>query len=52
MHTGQLEGINNHIKVIKRTTYGYRVSEFFFMKIKAALLEYVKNQKETINGSG
>ncbi|EHF08508.1 hypothetical protein HMPREF1030_05905 [Pseudomonas aeruginosa] len=35
MHTGQLEGINNRIKVIKRMSYGYRDSEFFFMKIKA-----------------
>lgn len=36
MHTGQLEGINNRIKVIKRMAYGYRDSAFFFMKIKAA----------------
>lgn len=36
MHTGQLEGINNRIKMIKRMVYGYRDSEFFFMKIKAA----------------
>ncbi|HFL2886294.1 TPA: transposase [Pseudomonas aeruginosa] len=28
MHTGQLEGINNRIKVIKRMAYGYRDSEF------------------------
>lgn len=34
MHTGQLEGVNNRIKVIKRMAYGYRDSEFFFMKIK------------------
>ncbi|HAF94286.1 MAG TPA: ISL3 family transposase [Pseudomonas sp.] len=34
MHTGQLEGINNRIKVNKRMAYGYRDSEFFFMKIK------------------
>lgn len=34
MHTGQLEGINNRIKVIKQMAYGYRDSEFFFMKIK------------------
>ncbi len=31
----QLEGINNRIKVIKRMAYGYRDSEFFFMKIKS-----------------
>lgn len=36
MHTGQLEGINNKIKVMKRMAYGYRDSEFFFLKIKAA----------------
>lgn len=34
MHTGQLEGIKNRIKVIKRMAYGYRDREFFFMKIK------------------
>ena len=36
MHTGQLEGINNKIKVIKRMAFGYRDSDYFFMKIKAA----------------
>lgn len=36
MHTGQLEGINNRIKVMKRMAYGYRDSSFFFLKIKAA----------------
>ena len=36
MHTGQLEGINNKIKVIKRMAYGYRNSDYFFLKIKAA----------------
>ena len=36
MHTGQLEGINNKIKVIKRMAYGYRDSAYFFLKIKAA----------------
>ncbi|HEY0286501.1 MAG TPA: transposase [Pseudomonas sp.] len=35
MHTGQLEGINNRIKVIKRMAYGYRDSEFFFMKFES-----------------
>ncbi|HGW5371059.1 TPA: transposase [Pseudomonas aeruginosa] len=29
MHTGQLEGINNRIRVIKRMAYRYRNSEFF-----------------------
>jgi transposase len=36
MHTGQLEGINNRIKVIKRMAYGYRNTDYFFLKIKAA----------------
>lgn len=36
MHTGQLEVINNRIKVIKRMAYGYRDCEYFFLKIKAA----------------
>lgn len=36
MHTGQLEGINNRIKVIKRMAYGYRDSAYFFLKIRAA----------------
>jgi transposase len=35
MHTGQLEGINNRIKVMKRIAYGCRDSDFF-LKIKAA----------------
>ncbi|WP_370277252.1 transposase, partial [Pontibacterium sp.] len=30
------EGINNKIKVIKRMAYGYRDTEYFFLKIKAA----------------
>ena len=36
MHTGQLESINNRIKVIKRMAYGYRDSTYFFLKIRAA----------------
>ncbi len=36
MHTGKLEGINNRIKLIKRMAYGYRDTDFFFLKIKAA----------------
>ena len=36
MHTGKLEGINNRIKVIKRMAFGYRDTDFFFMKIRAA----------------
>jgi hypothetical protein len=34
MHTGQLERINNRIKVIKHMSYDYWNSGFFFMKIK------------------
>lgn len=36
MHTGQLEGINNKIKVIKRQAFGFRDADYFFLKIKAA----------------
>ncbi|WP_217806412.1 transposase, partial [Chromobacterium violaceum] len=36
MHTWQREGINNRIKVMKQMAYGYRDSEYFFLKIKAA----------------
>lgn len=31
------KGMNNHTKVIERMAYGYRDSEYFFLKIKAAL---------------
>ncbi|MEW6729498.1 MAG: transposase, partial [Pseudomonadota bacterium] len=34
--TSQLEGINNRIKVIKRMAYGYRDTDYFFLKIKDA----------------
>ena len=36
MHTGQLEGINNKITVIKRQAFGLRDAEYFFLKIKPA----------------
>lgn len=36
LHTSVLEGMNNRIKVIKRTAYGYRDTAYFFLKIKAA----------------
>lgn len=36
LHTSRLEGINNKIKVIKRMAYGYRDTEYFFLKIKGA----------------
>ena len=36
LHTSLIEGINNRIKVIKRTAYGFRDDEYFFLKIKAA----------------
>lgn len=36
MHTGQLEGINNKIKLIKRQAFGFRDADYFFLKIKAA----------------
>ncbi|MBF6727413.1 ISL3 family transposase, partial [Acinetobacter baumannii] len=31
-----LEGMNNRIKVIKRMAYGYRDTDYFFLKIRAA----------------
>ena len=36
VNTSVLEGMNNRIKVIKRMAYGYRDSDYFFLKIKAA----------------
>jgi transposase len=34
--TNLIEGINNHIKVIKRMAYGFRDDAYFFLKIRAA----------------
>jgi transposase len=31
--TGQVEGINNKIKVLKRRAYGYRDKEYFKLRI-------------------
>lgn len=36
LNTSVLEGMNNRIKVIKRMAYGYRNTDYFFLKIKAA----------------
>ena len=36
LNTSVLEGVNNRIKVIKRMAYGYRDTEYFFLKIRAA----------------
>ncbi|MEX1080530.1 MAG: ISL3 family transposase [Halofilum sp. (in: g-proteobacteria)] len=36
LNTSVLEGMNNRIKVIKRMAYGYRDSDYFFLKIRAA----------------
>jgi len=36
IHTSQLEGINNTIKVIKRKAYGFRDDRYFTLKIKQA----------------
>jgi transposase len=33
--TGPLEGINNKIKTLQRTAYGYRDQEFFELRIFA-----------------
>ena len=36
--SGRVEGINNMIKTIRRKAYGYRDTEYFFLKIKFASL--------------
>lgn len=36
LNTSMLKGMINRIKVIKRMAYGYRDTEYFFLKIKAA----------------
>lgn len=36
LHTSLLEGIMNKIKVIKRTAYGFRDDDYFFLKIRQA----------------
>lgn len=36
LHTGQLEGMHNKIKVIKRQAYGFRDDDYFILKVKAA----------------
>lgn len=35
LHTCRLEGMNNKIKLMKRMGYGYRDTEYFFLKIRA-----------------
>ncbi|AGU96336.1 hypothetical protein M892_04815 [Vibrio campbellii ATCC BAA-1116] len=39
LNTCTLEGTNNKIKLIKRMGYGYRDTDCFFLKIKAAFPE-------------
>lgn len=36
LHTCRLEGMNNKIKLLKRMGYGYRDTEYFFLKVRAA----------------
>ncbi|MFH1249746.1 MAG: transposase, partial [bacterium] len=36
LNTSFLEGMNNKIKVIKRVAFGFRDSEYFFLKIRAS----------------
>ena len=36
--SGKVEGVNNMIKTIRRKAYGYRDTEYFFLKIKLASL--------------
>ncbi len=33
IHTSKLEGVNNKIKVIKRTAYGYHDERYFALKV-------------------
>jgi len=39
LNTSVLEGMNNKIKVIKRTAYGFRDTQYFFLKIKHAFTQ-------------
>ena len=32
--SGKVEGVNNMIKALRRKAYGYRDTEYFFLKIK------------------
>ena len=36
LSTSVIEGVINRIKVIKRMAYGYRDTEYFFLKIRGA----------------
>ena len=36
LQTGVLEGMNDRIKVIQRMAYGYRDTEYFFLRSRAA----------------
>lgn len=36
-NTSVLEGMNSRIKVIKRMAYGYRATEYFYLRMRAAL---------------
>ncbi|WP_044733413.1 ISL3 family transposase [Shewanella algae] len=36
LHTCRLEGMNNKIKLLKRMGYGYRNTEYFFLKVREA----------------
>ncbi len=39
LHTCRLEGMNNKIKLLKRMGYGYRDTEYFFLKVREAFPE-------------
>lgn len=50
--TNRLEGVNNRIKVLKRTAYGYRDMEYFGLKIKSMLPgRYVPSMYERLDGA-
>jgi len=36
IHTSNLEGVNNKIKLIKRMAYGFHDQRYFFLKVKQA----------------
>lgn len=39
--SGKVEGVNNMIKTIRRKAYGYRDTEYFFLKIKFASMREI-----------
>ncbi len=46
--SGKVEGVNNMIKTIKRKSYGYRDTEYFFLEIKFASMKVPINSNPTL----